>query len=318
MKPEKIFVTGAAGQIGSELVPALREKYGKDNVIALYHHNVPKDAGKHIIGDAGDKALMEKIIKENDITVVYHLVGILSAKGEQNPDLAYNVNMGTLKTILDIAKDRKNAGKPIKIFWPSSIAAFGPTTPRDKTPQKTILEPATMYGVTKVAGELLVNYYFKKFGLDIRGLRYPGIISWKTPPGGGTTDYAVEIFYGALKEKKYTSFLKAGTYLPMMYMDDAVRATIELMEADPSKISIRTSYNITAISFAPEEIAAEIKKHIPEFSISYKDDFRQQIADSWPKSIDDSSARKDWAWKHTYGLAEMTSDMLKNLGPMLK
>ncbi len=314
----KILVTGAAGQIGSELVPALREKYGNANVIALYHKNVPKDAGEHVIGDASDKAFLENLIRKHDISVIYHLVGILSAKGEQNPDLAYHVNMGSLKNVLDIAKDLKDAGKPIKIFWPSSIAAFGPTTPRDKTPQRTVLEPATMYGVTKVAGELLVNYYFKKYGIDVRSLRYPGIISWKTPPGGGTTDYAVEIFYGALKEKKYTSFLKAGTYLPMMYMDDAVRATMELMEADQSKISIRTSYNLTAFSFAPEEIAAEIKKHIPEFAISYKDDFRQQIADSWPKSIDDSFARKDWSWKHKFGLSEMVSDMLKNLGPMVK
>lgn len=313
----KILVTGAAGQIGSELVPALRNKYGNENVIALYHKNVPKDAGMHVVGDAGDKKLIESLVTKYDINTIYHLVGILSAKGEEDPDLAYSVNMGTLKNVLDIAKDRKKAGKPIKIFWPSSIAAFGPTTPRDKTPQRTVLEPATMYGVTKVAGELLVNYYFKKFGIDIRGLRYPGIISWKTPPGGGTTDYAVEIFYGALKEKKYTSFLKAGTYLPMMYMDDAVRATIELMEADPSKIGIRTSYNIAAVSFEPEEIATEIKKHIPEFKISYKPDFRQQIADSWPKSIDDSSARKDWNWQHKFGLPEMVADMLKNLGPKL-
>ncbi len=314
---EKILVTGAAGQIGSELVPALRERYGKDNVIALYHKTVPKDVGLHVIGDASDKNLIQNVIREHGVTLVYHLVGVLSAKGEQNPDLAYDVNMGTLKNILDIAKEMKAAGKPIKIFWPSSIAAFGPTTPRENTPQRTVLEPATMYGVTKVAGELLVNYYFKKYGLDIRGLRYPGVISWKTPPGGGTTDYAVEIFYGALKEKVYTSFLKSGTYLPMMYMDDAVRATIELMEAPSSKISIRTSYNITAVSFAPEEIAAEIQKHIPEFKMSYKPDFRQQIADSWPKSIDDSSARKDWAWKHKYGLPEMTQDMLKNLAPIV-
>ncbi|MFH1520582.1 MAG: NAD-dependent epimerase/dehydratase family protein [Candidatus Micrarchaeota archaeon] len=318
MANEKILVTGAAGQIGSELVPALRDKYGEDNVIALYHKTVPKDIGVHVIGDANDKKLIEGIIHKNNITVIYHLAGILSAKGEQNPDLAYHVNMGTLKNVLDIAKEMKDKGKLIKIFWPSSIAAFGPTTPRDNTPQRTILEPSTMYGVTKVAGELLVNYYFKKYGLDIRGLRYPGVISWKTPPGGGTTDYAVEIFYGALKEKKYTSFLKAGTYLPMMYMEDAIKATIDLMEAESSKISIRTSYNITAVSFEPGEIAAEIKKHIPEFEINYAPDFRQNIADSWPKSIDDSSARKDWNWNHKFGLSEMVSDMLKNLGPMLK
>jgi nucleoside-diphosphate-sugar epimerase len=313
----KILVSGAAGQIGSELVPALRERYGADNVIALYHKNIPKNAGRHVVGDANNKQFLEELIKENEIDTIYHLVGILSAKGEQDPDLAYKVNMESLKNILDIAKDLKNAGKSIKIFWPSSIAAFGPTTPRDKTPQRTVLEPSTMYGVTKVAGELLVNYYFKKFGIDIRSLRYPGVISWKTPPGGGTTDYAVEIFYGAIKEKKYTSFLKAGTYLPMMYMEDAIKATIDLMEADSSKLSVRTSYNITAVSFAPEEIAAQIKKHIPEFKIDYKADFRQNIADSWPKSIDDSAARKDWNWKHKFGLEEMVADMIKNLKPIL-
>lgn len=317
MESTRILVTGAAGQIGSELVPALREKYGSENVTALYHKTVPKDPDKHIIGDAGNKELLANYIKENDINVVYHLVGILSAKGEQNPELAYNVNMGTLKNILDIAKEMKDNGKHIKIFWPSSIAAFGPTTPRDHTPQRTVLEPATMYGITKVAGELLVNYYYKKYGLDIRGIRYPGIISWKTPPGGGTTDYAVEIFYGALKEKKYTSFLKPGSYLPMMHMDDAVRGTIELMEADPSKISIRTSYNFAAISFDPDELAAEIRKHIPEFKIDYKPDFRQNIADSWPKSIDDSFARKDWGWKHNYGLPELVENMLTNLKSMI-
>ncbi len=310
----KILVTGAAGQIGSELVPALREMHGRENVVALYHHNVPADNGLHEVGDAGDVELIKRIIKEHDISTVYHLVGVLSAKGEKDPDLAYKANMGTLKNILDIARERKDAGRPIRIFWPSSIAAFGPTTPRDMTPQRTVLEPATMYGITKVAGELMVNYYFKRYGIDIRSLRYPGIISWKTPPGGGTTDYAVEIFYGALKEKKYTSFLREGTYLPMMYMDDAIRATMELMEAKPERISVRTSYNITAVSFEPAEMALEIKKHIPEFEISFNPDFRQKIADSWPKSIDDSQAREDWGWKQKFGLSEIVGDMLRNLG----
>ena len=313
-----ILVTGAAGQIGSELVPALRERYGSGNVVALYHHNVPADNGLHEVGDAGDVELIKRIIKEHDISTVYHLVGVLSAKGEKDPDLAYKVNMGTLKNILDIARERKDAGRPISLFWPSSIAAFGPTTPRDMTPQRTVLEPATMYGITKVAGELMVNYYFRRYGIDIRGLRYPGIISWKTPPGGGTTDYAVEIFYGALKERRYTSFLKEGTYLPMMYMDDAVRATMELMEVDPERISVRTSYNITAVSFEPAQMATEIKKHIPEFEISFNPDFRQKIADSWPRSIDDSQARKDWGWKQRFGLSEIVEDMLKNLKKQLE
>ncbi|MEM4366885.1 MAG: NAD-dependent epimerase/dehydratase family protein [Candidatus Anstonellales archaeon] len=310
----KILVTGAAGQIGSELVPALRERYGTESVIPLYHHTIPKGIEKpYIIGDATDKDFLFGAIKDNEIDVIYHLVGILSAKGEKDPDLAYSVNMGSLKNVLDIARWLKENGKPIKVFWPSSIAAFGPTTPRDKTPQHTVLEPSTMYGVTKVAGELLVNYYFKKFGIDTRSVRYPGIISWKTPPGGGTTDYAVEIFHEALKNKSYTCFLNKGTYLPMMYMDDAIRGTIELMEAEPSRIKVRTSYNIAAVSFAPEHIAEEIAKHIPGFRISYNPDFRQQIADSWPRSIDDSAARSDWGWSHRYGLKEIVEAMLSNL-----
>lgn len=309
----KILVTGAAGQIGSELVPALRGKYGKENVIPLYHHNVPEGSEPYEIGDATDKKVLEGLMEKHSFGIIYHLVGVLSAKGEQNPDLAYNVNMGSLKNVLDLAREYKAKGREIRIFWPSSIAAFGPTTPRDHTPQSTVLEPATMYGVTKVAGELLVNYYFRKFGIDTRSVRYPGIISWKAPPGGGTTDYAIAIFHGALKEKKYASFLNKGTYLPMMYMDDAVRATIELMEAPAEKIKVRTSYNLTAVSFEPGEVASEIKKHMPEFRISYAPDFRQAIADSWPKSIDDSSARRDWGWKHRFGLKEITEDMLKNL-----
>ena len=309
---KRILVTGAAGQIGSELVPSLRKKYGEDNVISLDLRSI-SNGGKQEVGDATDKAFIESCIKKYDINEIYHLVGILSARGEQDPELAYRVNMGSLKNILDLAKAMKENGKSVRIFWPSSIAAFGPTTPREKTPQRTVLEPGTMYGVTKVAGELLVNYYFQKFGVDTRSLRYPGVISWKAPPGGGTTDYAVHIFHAALKEKKYSCFIKPGTYLPMMHIDDAVRATIELMSADSSRITIRTSYNLAAVSFAPEEIAKEIKKHIPEFQMTYAPDFRQQIADSWPKSIDDSFARKDWNWKHHYDLPKLVDDMLMNL-----
>ncbi len=312
----KILVTGAAGQIGSELVPALRKRYGKDAVVPMYHHSVPKNAEKPFeIADATEKETLAGIIREHGITEIYHLVGILSAKGEQDPALAYRVNMSSLMNVLDYAKEIEK--KP-KIFWPSSIAAFGPTTPRDSTPQHTVLEPSTMYGITKVAGELLANYYFKRYGIDIRSVRYPGIISWRTPPGGGTTDYAVEIFHEAIKHRKYTCFLQKGTYLPMMYMDDAVRGTIELMEAEPSKIKVRTSYNLTAVSFEPSELAEEIRKQIPGFTMDYKPDFRQQIADSWTRSMDDSAARKDWGWKHKFGLPEIAKEMLVNLQRELK
>ena len=309
---KRILVTGAAGFIGSELVPALRARYGEDNVIILDIRELP-NGGKQEVGDATNKEFVKFCIEKHSITEIYHLVGIISAKGEQDPELAYRVNMNSLKNVLDIAKEMKEAGKPIKIFWPSSIAAFGPTTPKVMTPQRTIMEPSTMYGITKVAGELLASYYYQRYGVDIRSVRYPGIIGWKAPPGPGTTEYAVHIFHAALKEKKYAAFLKEGTNLPMMYIDDAIRATIELMDADPNKLSVRTSYNLAAISFAPEEIAAEIKKRIPEFQMSYAPDFRQQIAESWPQSIDDSTARKDWGWKHKYGLSELVDVMLKNL-----
>lgn len=311
---EKILVTGPFGQIGSELVPELQIKYGKDNVIALGHRTIPEDYdGVMEKGNVTDKEKMTEIIKKHGITQIYHLASILSATGEQKPHLTWDINMNGLKIFLDLAVENK-----CKIFWPSSIAAFGPTTPRENTPQHTILEPTTMYGVTKVAGELLCQYYHLKFNLDVRSLRYPGIISWKAEPGGGTTDYAVAIFYGAIKEKKYTCFVNKDTVLPMMYMDDCVKGTIDIMEAPKEKITIWTSYNHAAISFSAEELANEIKKHIPDLEVTYNPDHRQAIADSWPKSIDDSVARKDWNWKHDYDLAKMTEVMLEKLSEKLK
>ena len=310
-KTNKILVTGAVGQIGSELTLALRKKYGNDNVIAGWHSKEPSGllaSGPSEKVDVIDKDALKAVIEKYEVNIVYQLVSLLSAVGEKKPDLAWQINMGSLKNVLDIARDYK-----LKVFWPSSIAAFGPTTPKDNTPQKTVLEPNTMYGVTKVAGELLVNYYFKKFGVDTRSLRYPGLISWKTPPGGGTTDYAIEIFHEALKNRRYTSFLEPNSSLPMMYMDDAITATIQIMNAPSNEIKTRLSYNITAMSFTPEQIAAEIKNHIPDFEITYKPDFRQSIADSWPNSIDDSSARKDWGWDHKFDLPRMVEDMLVNL-----
>lgn len=305
----KILVTGAFGQIGSELVPALMAKYGQENVIAVGHHSIPKDfAGTvEIVSDITDKAALEQLIKKHDIGTVYHLVSLLSAKGEVDPTLTWHINMDGLKHVLDLAVAYK-----LKVFWPSSIAAFGPTTPRDNTPQRTVLEPTTMYGVTKVAGENLCHYYFRKYGVDVRSIRYPGIISWKAEPGGGTTDYAVAIFYEGLKTGRYTCFVGPETVLPMMYMDDAVKATMQLMEADSDKLTVRTSYNLAAISFSAVELATEINKHLP-VTVSYEPDHRQKIADSWPKSIDDSTARADWGWSHSFDLSQMTQEMLKQL-----
>jgi len=309
---KKILVIGASGQIGSELTMALRKKYGAAKVIAGIHKTKPcaeiENSGPVHCVDATKCQNLEEIIKKYHIDAVFHLASILSALGEKNPDLAWKINLGSLKNILDMAKKYQ-----LKIFWPSSIAAFGPSTPKDKTPQTSIMDPGTMYGITKVAGELLCNYYFEKFKVDVRSLRYPGLISYKTPPGGGTTDYAVAIFYAALKKQKYTCFLKENTVLPMMYMPDAIRATIDLMEAPAKKIKIRTSYNLAAMSFSPKEIATEIKKHIPKFQCNYSPDFRQKIADSWVRSIDDSQAHKDWGWKPKYNLSMLISDMLKNL-----
>jgi len=310
---KKIMVTGATGQIGSELVMELRKKHGGENIVAVGHSRKPSDklstSGPYESLDVSDKASIEKIIKKYDVDTIYHLAALLSATGEQNPQLAWNVNTNSLYHILEIAREQKLT----RIFWPSSIAVFGPTAPRTNTPQNTILIPGTMYGVTKVAGELLCNYYNLKYQIDVRSVRYPGIISSETPPGGGTTDYAVEIFYEAIKNKHYTCFLREDTVLPMMYMPDCLKATINLMEAESSNIKCRTSYNLAAISFSPNQLASEIQKHIPDFKCDYKPDFRQKIADSWPMTIDDTVARKEWDWKPSFNLASMTNDMLEKL-----
>lgn len=312
MTKEKILVIGASGQIGVELTLALRKIYGNNNVIAsdLREQNpLLEGTGPYVSMDVMNKEMLHVQVIRQNITQIYLLAAILSATGEKNPNLAWNLNMTGLLNVLDIAREEKLH----KIYWPSSIAVFGPTSPKQNCPQQTIIEPTTVYGISKYAGEFWCNYYFQRFGVDVRSLRYPGLISYKSAPGGGTTDYAVEIFHEALEEKKYTSFLKEDTYLPMMYMPDAIRATIELMEAPADNISIRTSYNIAGMSFSPKEISAEIKKHIPEFTIDYKPDYRQAIADSWPQSIDDSVAGKDWGWKEEFDLAAMTKDMLENL-----
>lgn len=305
---KNILVTGAFGQIGSELVPALQKKFGSDHVVAIGHHTIPNNfIGIVETAEIGEGDKIESIIKNYSIDTVYHLVSLLSAKGEVDPSLTWQINMGGLKIILDLAVKYK-----LQVFWPSSIAAFGPTTPRVNTPQRTVLEPTTMYGVTKVAGELLVAYYVKKYGIDVRSVRYPGIISFKTPPGGGTTDYAVAIFYEGLKNGKYECFVRPDTTLPMMYMDDAVRGTMELMEADPTKLTVRTSYNLAAISFTAQDLAKEINKHI-HVDVTYKPDFHQAIADSWPESIDDTTARTDWGWNHEFTLEKMTTVMIAEL-----
>lgn len=310
---KRIFVTGATGQIGSELTMELRKRYGGDNVIAAGHKRKPSEklfsSGPFEYLDVTQKGDIEKVVEKYDIDTIYHLAAVLSVVGEQNPQLAWNVNMNGLYNVLEVARERNM----VRIFWPSSIAVFGPETPRVNTPQDTVLIPRTMYGVTKVAGELLCNYYFLRFGLDVRSVRYPGIISSETPPGGGTTDYAVEIFYEAIKRKRYTCFVREDTVLPMMYMPDCIKAAIDLMEADPSRVKCRTSYNVTGMSFSAGELAAEIRKHIPEFECEYKPDFRQKIADSWPTSIDDSVAGEEWGWKSTYDLAAMTKDMIEKL-----
>jgi nucleoside-diphosphate-sugar epimerase len=312
MVKEKILVIGASGQIGVELTLALRKIYGSANVIAsdLREENqLLHGTGPYVSLDVMNKEMLHVQVIRQNVTQIYLLAAILSATGEKNPNLAWHLNMQGLLNVLDIAREEKLN----KVYWPSSIAVFGPTSPKQQCPQQTIIEPITVYGISKYAGEFWCNYFFHKYGVDVRSLRYPGLISYKSAPGGGTTDYAVEIFHEALSDQHYDCFLSKDTYLPMMYMPDAIRATIELMEAPKESIKTRTSYNISGMSFSPEEIAAEIKKHIPGFTISYKPDYRQSIANSWPQSIDDSVARNDWGWKQEYNLGTMTKDMLDNL-----
>ncbi len=314
---EKILVIGSAGQIGSELTLALRKNYGEENVFATDIKQAPKDVVEggpfQILDVMNEKNLIHFVIR-NKITQVYHLAAVLSGNAEKLPLQAWDINMRSVLNVLDLGRE---IGLK-KIFWPSSIAVFGPTTPRVNTPQLTVMEPSTVYGISKQAGERWCEYYFNKYGLDVRSIRYPGLISYKTEAGGGTTDYAVEIFFDAVKDKKYECFLKDDASLPMMFMPDAIESTIKLMEADADKLTIRSSYNLGGISFNPAEIAAEVKKHIPEFEITYKPDFRQKIAESWPASIDDSVARKDWDCKYEYDLAKMTKVMLEEVGKKLK
>tara|TARA_Y100000766_G_C18917360_1_gene613162 strand:- start:9699 stop:10655 length:957 start_codon:yes stop_codon:yes gene_type:complete len=314
---DTILVIGSSGQIGTELVNKLRSVYGNSNVIASDIRQKKSDilveSGPFEPLDVMDKELLYKIVKKHQVTQVYLLAALLSAKAEQNIELAWKLNMNSLSYVLDLAKEKYIK----KIFWPSSIAVFGTTTPSIMTPQHTIMEPNTVYGISKLAGERWCEYYHQKFKVDIRSVRYPGLIGWRSQPGGGTTDYAVHIFYEAIKNKSYTSFLSENTTLPMMYMSDAIRATLEIMDAVAEHIKIRSSYNIAGLSFSPKELAQEIKKHIPKFEMHYKSDYRQAIADSWPQNIDDSAAFKDWNWKSSVNLQEMTSDMLKNIEKLI-
>lgn len=308
----KILIIGACGQIGTELTANLRKIYGVENVIASdvrkLNNSVVNDGIFEVV-NALDFNQIQELIEKYKITDVYLMAALLSATAEKNPAFAWDLNMNSLFHVLNLAKE----GKIQKIFWPSSIAVFGPTTPKNNTPQYTVMEPSTVYGISKQAGERWCEYYHNIYGVDVRSIRYPGLISWRTPPGGGTTDYAVDIYYKALENGTYECFLSENTGLPMMYMDDAIRATIGIMQAPKEQIKIRSSYNLSAVSFTPKEIAEAIKKHIPDFTITYNPDFRQKIADSWPSSIDDSDAREDWNWKHEFDLDKMTEVMLENL-----
>ena len=314
---DRILIIGSSGQIGTALVIKLRKMYGNDNVVASDirpSSDEVMNSGPFEELDILDEQLLRKIVKKYKITQVYLLAALLSATAEKNIELGWELNMRSHSHVLDLAKD----GLINKIFWPSSIAVFGPTTPKENTPQYTVMEPNTVYGITKQAGERWNEYYFNKFGVDVRSIRYPGLIGWKATAGGGTTDYAVDIFHQAIKHGKYESFISENTGLPMMYMSDAIRATIELMEAPVERVKIRSSYNLAGVSFTPKEIAAEVSKHIPNFEISYNPDFRQTIADSWPSSIDDNHAQKDWGWELKYDLEKMTSDMMRNLKKQYK
>jgi nucleoside-diphosphate-sugar epimerase len=310
---KRILVVGSVGQIGTDLTPVLRERFGSENVIAAGHQTMPSEdfraAGPFLAIDATDKEMLRRTVAKFDINTIYHLGAILSGEGEKNPELAWKVNMTSLKNVLDLAVEKKMD----QVFWPSSIAVFGPTTPRCNVPQNTVLEPTTMYGVTKLSGENLCHYYFLRYGLDVRSLRYPGLITYRTFSGGGTSDYSVEMFIHAIKSGRYTCFVTAETKMPLMYMDDAIRATVELMEADASKITVRTSYNLAALSFSAEELAGEIAKAVEGFTCEYVPDFRQAIADSWPDSVDDSVAHRDWGWSHKYGLKELADIMLRGM-----
>ncbi len=314
---EKILVIGCSGQIGSELTLELRRIYGEANVIATDIRPAPPEVagtGPFEILDVLDSSKLQLILEHEKVTQVYHLAAILSGNAEKRPLASWDINMRSLMNVLELARELKLH----KIFWPSSIAVFGPTTPRIDTPQYTIMEPNTVYGISKLAGERWIEYYFNKYGVDTRSLRYPGLISYKTEAGGGTTDYAVEIFYEAIKHKKYECFLGPDSALPMMFMPDAIHATIDVMEADASTLSLRSSYNVAGISFTPEILAAEIRKHIPEFEITYNPDFRQAIADSWPARINDTVAKQDWGLHYEFDLAKMTEVMLKEIGKRFK
>ena len=310
---DSILVTGARGQIGSDLVAELRARHSAERVIATDLQSAPGggagEEGVYEALDVRDTGRFRELVERYEVREIYHLASLLSATGEQKPELSWEVNLDGLRNVLELARERA-----MRVFWPSSIAVFGPETPRVGTPQHTVLDPTTMYGITKVTGELLCRYYHERWGVDVRSVRFPGLISYNAPAGGGTTDYAVNIFYDALQSGEHMSFVGADTVLPMMYMPDAVRSILELMRTDTELVRVRTSYNLTAVSFSAAELAAEIRKHIPRFECRYAPDYRQQIADSWPAVIDDAAAREQWGWRHEYGLPEIVADMLDKLG----